>query len=135
MTAARANRGQNDSSNDWFSEDAAGVASVAEHECNEFIGGPDAADQVRENYEEDYEVDDPRDYRVPHEDARKRFMSNDADDGMFTLMINDDVTKEVEDRLDRQGIDQYIADAGDEAGVTTLLDDTLFEGGLCQYRG
>ena len=99
---------------------------MGEHECKELVDCPDGADQGRENYEEYYEVDDPRDDRIPHEDARNRFMSNEADPGMFTLMINDDITKEVEDRLDRHCIDQYLADAGDVAGVTTLLDDAGF---------
>ena len=52
VTAARANRGQDDSSNDWFSEYAAGVASMAEHDCNDFVGHPDVAHQYHENYEE-----------------------------------------------------------------------------------
>ena len=135
VTAARASRGQDDSSNDWFSESAAGVASKAEHDCMEFDGYEDYAHQDHENYEEDYEVDDPRDECIPHEDARKRFMDCDSSDGIFTLLVKDEITEEVEYRLDQQGMDQHIADAGDEAGVTTLLDDSLFEDAFGKIEG
>ena len=46
---------------------------------------------------------------------------------MFTMLVNDAVTDCIESHLDNSCIDQYMADASDESGLNSLLDDALFD--------
>ena len=43
------------------------------------------------------------------------------------MLVRDVTTACIEKRLNDSCLDQYLADASDESGVNTLLDDTLFE--------
>ena len=45
---------------------------------------------------------------------------------MFTLLVNDTITTDIERNLGEKGIHQYLGDASDEAGINTLLDESLF---------
>ena len=87
---------------------------------------PDPAEK-RENFKEECEDWDPRDDFIPHAEAKNKYMKGEATSGMFTMLVSDDVTTSIEKHLDNSCIDQYIADASDESGIDTLLDDTLFE--------
>mgnify|MGYP006875471289 CR=1 FL=1 len=41
------------------------------------------------------------------------------------MVINDEITNEIESSLDEQNIDTYLADVSGEAGVIARLDDAL----------
>ena len=124
---ARANRGQDDGDNDWFSDVVAGRAHTSENVHDEFAEDVVKPAEKGVNFKEDYEEWDPRDEVIPHDEAKRKYMRTEATSGMLTMLVRDDVTTSIENHLDATCIDQYLADASDEAGVNTLLDDTLFE--------
>ena len=89
--------------------------------------GVESGDHEKRSYKEDFEVPDPRDGHIPYDAAKRRCMAPKVEDsGMFTLLVNDTITTAIERNLDEKGIHQYLGDASDEAGIHTLLDESLF---------
>ena len=92
-------------------------------------------DRGGDNFKEDYEDWDPRGDVIPHEEAKKKYMTDGVTSGMFTMLVHDAVTESIESHLDSSCIDQYVADASDASGLNSLLDDTLFNQAAAEIQG
>ena len=99
MLNARANRGQDDGDNDWFTDVVAGRAHSNECMQDEFADDVVEPAEKGENFKEDYEEWDPRDDAIPHDEAKKKYMRSEATSGMLTLLVRDDITAIIENHL------------------------------------